>query len=183
MSSKLTQTELGEEFGISSIAMGKKLIELNLRDAETKLATKYAIDNKLGKIVTYTKAGQEIKMTVWNERTIQYIKSNSLKDVKFCAEMLIGKLKNLKKIDDEDTGQKIDQMKFDWTHDEFLEVWKTFSGNMEVLSIFVDKLEKENLIDFAERFDEMKDLKVIVRKHNLENQLEVKDIKEKITKI
>ena len=29
MSSKLTQTELGEEFGISSIAMGKKLIELN----------------------------------------------------------------------------------------------------------------------------------------------------------
>ena len=28
MSSKITQTELGKEFGISSISMGKKLIEL-----------------------------------------------------------------------------------------------------------------------------------------------------------
>ena len=145
MSSKITQTELGKEFGISSISMGKKLIELKLRDADTKLATQYAIDNKLGKIVTYTKAGQEIKMTVWNEKTIQYIKNKSSKDINFCAETLINKLKILKNIEDEDTGQKIDQMKFDWTHDEFLEVWKTFSGNMEVLSIFVDKLEKENL--------------------------------------
>ena len=83
MSSKITQTELGKEFGISSISMGKKLIELKLRDADTKLATQYAIDNKLGKIVTYTKAGQEIKMTVWNEKTIQYIKNKSSKDINF----------------------------------------------------------------------------------------------------
>lgn len=51
---------------------------------------------------------------------------------------------------------------------------------MDNTSIFIDRLEKEKLIDFAERFDEMKDLKVIVRKYNLENQLEMK---EKITKI
>lgn len=108
MSSKITQTELGKEFGISSISMGKKLIELKLRDADTKLATQYAIDNKLGKIVTYTKAGQEIKMTVWNEKTIQYIKNKSSKDINFCAETLINKLKILKNIEDEDTGQKID---------------------------------------------------------------------------
>lgn len=183
MSSKLTQTELGEEFGISSVAMGKKLVELNLRDKETKLATQYAINNKLGKIVTYTKAGQEIKMSVWNEKTIQYIRNKSSKDIKFYVETLVGKLKTLKNIEDEDTGQKIDQMKFDWAYDEFLAVWKNFNQNMDVLSIFVNKLEKENLIDFTERFDEMKDLKINVRKYNLENQLKVKDIKEKITKI
>ena len=51
---------------------------------------------------------------------------------------------------------------------------------MDNTSIFIDRLEKEKLEDFAERFDEMKDLKVIVRKYNLENQLEMK---EKITKI
>lgn len=55
MSSKLTQTELGEEFGISSIAMGKKLIELKLRDSKTKLATQYALDNNFAKIVNYQK--------------------------------------------------------------------------------------------------------------------------------
>ena len=52
MSSKITQTELGKEFGISSISMGKKLIELKLRDADTKLATQYANDKKIRKIVT-----------------------------------------------------------------------------------------------------------------------------------
>ena len=30
MSSKITQTELGKEFGISSISMGKKLIEKSI---------------------------------------------------------------------------------------------------------------------------------------------------------
>lgn len=42
-------------------------------------------------------------MTVWNEKTIQYIKNKSSKDINFCAETLINKLKILKNIEDEDT--------------------------------------------------------------------------------
>lgn len=183
MSSKITQTELGKEFGISSISMGKKLIELKLRDADTKLATQYAIDNKLGKIVTYTKAGQEIKMTVWNEKTIQYIKNKSSKDINFCAETLINKLKILKNIEDEDTGQKIDQMKFDCAYDDFLGLWKSYNQNMKVLSIFVNKLEKEKLMEFAYEFDELKNLKIIVSKYDLEKQLNLKNIKSKKIKL
>lgn len=171
MSSKLTQTQLGEEFGISSIYMGKKLVELNLKDEKSKKVTKYAFDNKLGKNVTYIKGGKEISIAIWNENTIEYIKKKYFENPDFCAQILIGKLKNLKTIEDSDTGQKIDQIKFDFAYDDFLEIWKKFNSNIKVLSIFVEQLEKVKLMHFAERFEEIKNLKVTTEKYKLESQL------------
>jgi hypothetical protein len=43
------QTDLGKKFGISAIAVGKFLISVGLKDNETKLATKKALDNGYAK--------------------------------------------------------------------------------------------------------------------------------------
>ena len=54
---------------------------------------------------------------------------------------------------------------------------------MKTLSIFVNKLEKEKLMEFAYEFDELKNLKIIVSKYDLEKQLNLKNIKSKKIKL
>ncbi len=184
MSQKLTQTELGEEFGLSSIAMGKKLIELNLRDKETKLATQYAISNNLAKNVTYSKGGKDITMTIWNNKTIQYIKKKTRHNDQFLAEMLIGKLKALKKIEDDDTqGDKVQQWSFDLAYEDFENSFKKVQNNHSLLTLFFSELEKSKLFQYSKNYDLLKDLETIATKTNLDNNLNINDTKEKIIKI
>ena len=183
MSSKLTQTELGEEFGISSIAMGKKLVELKLRDSKTKLATQYELDNHFAKIVNYQKGSEVVKMNVWYSNIIEHIQKKTKKDFNFCAEVLFGKIKELKKIEDNDSGQKIDQWLFDSAHESFLSYYQKYSENLDILSLLLKKLKKGNLLEFSSRFNELKNLNSIILNHNLSKKLETKNTKEKIVKI
>lgn len=74
-------------------------------------------------------------------------------------------------------------MKFDCAYDDFLGLWKSYNQNMKILSIFVNKLEKEKLMEFAYEFDELKNLKIIVSKYDLEKQLNLKNIKSKKIKL
>lgn len=183
MSTKITQTELGLEFGISSIAMGKKLIQLKLRDKTTKLATDYALKNNLAKIVSYQKGAEIIKMNVWNENTIKYIIKKTEKDFNFCADILLGKIKELKKIEDNDRGQKIDVWIFDSAYESFLNSFKIYSNNYEILTLFLNKLTKENLLNYLERFEDLKNLNLKILNNNLDKKLPIKNIKEEIIKI
>ena len=183
MSSKLTQTELATEFGISYIAMGKKLIELKLRDTKTKLATQYALDNHFAKIVNYQKGSEIVKMNVWYSNIIEHIQRKTKKDFNFCADILFGKIKELKKIEENDSGQKIDYWMFDSAHESFLKYYQNYSENLDILSLLLTKLKKENMLDFASRFEELKNLNTIVLQQNLSRKLPTKNIKERKNKI
>lgn len=184
MAQRLTQTELGNRFGLSSISMGKKLIELKLKDKETKLATQYAISNKLAKNVTYSKDGKEVKMSIWNNKTIEYIKNKTSQDEKFLSEMLIGKFKILKKIEDEDTqGDKVRQWNFDWAYEDFENLFKDIQNKNNVLMFFYSQLEKTKLVTYSKNYDLLKNLEIIAIKTILEKKLKINTIKEKIIKI
>lgn len=158
MASKLTQTKLADEFGLSSIAMGKKLIELKLRDPVTKLVTEYAYNLGLGHNISYVKDGKEINVALWNHNVINYIRKKSQNDYDFKAQSLIGKLKAMKKIEDEDSGGKIEQMEFDYKRELFVEDWNKFNKDENVLNTFLKLLKKENLLTFAQQFDEMEEI-------------------------
>jgi len=170
MAKTLTQTQLGEEFGLSSIAMGKKLIELNLRDKDTKLATDFAIQNKLAKNVKYSKGTQELLMTVWTNQSITYIKNKTKKDENFLSIELFGKFFKLKQISDDDTqGDKLQQMNFDWHYEEFTKIFN--SSKESVKNLFYKKIEEHKLISYAQDFDIFVNLEKIILKKNLESDL------------
>lgn len=181
--SRITQTELSEEFGLSSIAMGKKLVELKLKDKNTKLATDYAIKHRLGKNITYIKGRKEVKMAIWNEGTIKYVKHQLFKNKSFCAQTLIAKLKKIKQVSDKYDGSKAEQLEFDFLYDSFQQTLQLFEGDMKVLRLFFDELKKENILEYAQKFDELKDLTILVNKYELENELDVKSLQRKISKI
>jgi hypothetical protein len=58
-----TQTQLAAKFGFSSIQMGKLLADMGLRDPNTKLPTKEAIENGFAIISSYNKQ----PMGVWKK--------------------------------------------------------------------------------------------------------------------
>lgn len=184
MAQRLTQTELGEQFGLSSISMGRKLIELKLRDKETKLATNYAISNNLAKNVTYSKDGKDITISIWNNKTIEYIKSKTRPDAKFLSEMLMGKFKILKKIEDDDTqGDKAQQWKFDFAYEDFETLFKENKNNHNVLALFYLQLEESKLVTYSKKYDLLEGLAAIAMKTNLANNLKGNITNEKTIKI
>lgn len=153
MSTKLTQTELGEIFGLSAIEMGKKLIELNLRDKNTKLATENAISNELAKIVSYSKNDQDIVITIYNYKTVEYIKKETKNDIEFQSQSLIGKLKNIKRISEDDiNGNKEQQIMLDDACDEFKEKLKNNLNNNKIMELFYKKVDKLKLKNYLEHF-------------------------------
>lgn len=159
--SRMTQTELGDYFGVSSICMGKKLVQLKLKDSTTKLATPISITKKLGENISYIKKGQEIHMAVWRGTIIEYLYSNINNDFHFCADSIIGYLKKLKDNEENDTGQKADMWNFEYLYDEMLKIWSHFDTNNDFCKILIKKLKKENLLEFAEGFDALKDIRKI----------------------
>ena len=183
MSNKLTQTELGTILGLSSVAIGKKLVEWNLKDKETKLATDYAIKKNLAKNVTYEKYGKNISMTIWNNEAVNYIKNKMSTDYEIIANMLFGKFKKLKKIEDEDDGTKIKQLELEYFYEDFEKDFKIFRNDDNVLSLFYKKLEKDNLLEDIENIELLRDLRVIKNKNDLDNFLQEKSKKEKTKKI
>lgn len=183
MGSQITQTALGEELGLSSIEMGKKLTDLSLRDKTTKVATRYALENNLGKNVSYIKAGKEVKMAVWNEKTIEYIKEKSLEDPVLCSQILLGLLKKLKIIEDRDTGSKVDQFTFTCIYEDFTSLFESIKNQEEFLSKFAIMVKKDDLLDYAIQLEELQDLPIVIAKHNLEISLTRKKVKEKPNKI
>lgn len=157
----MTQTELVDFFGVSSICMGKKLVQLKLKDSTTKLATHLSITKKLGINISYTKKGQEIHMAVWKGKVIEYLHSNIKNDFQFCSDSIIGYLKKLKDTEENDTGQKLDMWNFEYLYDELLKIWSHFDKNNDFCKILIKKLKKENLLEFAEGFDVLKDIRTI----------------------
>lgn len=181
---KITQTELAQEFGITVLEMGKKLIELNLKDQKTLLATNYALKNKLAKNINYTKNNKEIKMVIWDEKIIKYINKKMRNNLDFLSNCLMGKIKELKRIENDDSkGYKIQEIEFDYVYEEFLLLYDKNKKNVEILKEFYLKLEKENLISYAENYDFFKDLKIILNNIHLNEKLQKKENIKEINKI
>ncbi|MEK7435117.1 MAG: hypothetical protein AABZ74_18445 [Cyanobacteriota bacterium] len=65
----VTQTQMGLYFGLSAIAIGKKLIELGLKDS--KRPTKKAFDENLAKVFFYK---PKIESFLWDKEIINLIK-------------------------------------------------------------------------------------------------------------
>lgn len=158
MSDKLTQTELGQFLGLSSIAMGKKLVELGLRDPDTKLATPFAIQRKIAKTVKYLRGGEEVRMSVYNHKTLQYIK-NKLGANEFVAQELLGKLKGFQAARAADDGSKGGYLMWELASSEFGHVFKTIENNAPALQLFLELLKKEKLTSFFEATEWGQDLK------------------------
>ena len=73
-----SQTDIGKEFGLSAVAIGKILIENGLKDSETKLATSEAIDKGFAKS-TPLKDGTPYFM--WNQWKIKAIVNKEHKPI------------------------------------------------------------------------------------------------------
>lgn len=180
MSKKLTQTNLGEVFGLSSIAIGKKLIELNIKDKDTKLATDYAITHNLAKNVSYSKNGENIQMSVYNQKTIDYINNKTKNDDIFFSEQLFGHIKNIKKIEDNDTdGSKVHTWLIQAAYEDFEKLFNSVKNNHTILVLFYKKLEKEKLLDYSKHFVFLKNLDIIANKIIIEQKINLDNIKEK----
>ncbi len=171
MAKTLTQTELGEEFGISSVAMGKKLVELNLKDKDTKLATDLAVEKKLAKNVKYIKNDKVLDMAVWNNQAIHYIRNKTKNNNEFMSEVLFGKFMTLQKMEDNYSTQanNIQQISFNWHYEEFLKIFKKSKEPIKVL--FYKKLEENNLVKYARSFDIFDDLEITLMKEKLSEEL------------
>jgi hypothetical protein len=166
-----TQTEIGEEFGMSSVDMGKKLVELNLKNKETGLATDLAIEKKLAKNIKYIKNDKVLDVAVWNNQAIKYIRSKTKNNNDFLSEELLGKFMALQKMEDSYStqGNNVQQIRFNWQYEEFLKIFKKSKETIKVL--FYKKLEENNLVKYARSFDIFDDLEITLMKEKLSDEL------------
>lgn len=160
MAKKLTQTEIGNYFGLSSVAMGKKLVELNLKDKDTKIATDYAIKKKLAKNVLYTNNGVEATISIWDRSVLNYIKQKVAGDVDFLSDVLFNKFKAVtnKAKEYQKNGRKQDLLELDYVEDIFLKEFHNLKNNDKVLSCFVLKLKNKKLLDKLSSYAEYNEL-------------------------
>lgn len=99
----ITQTEMADHFLVSSILFGKKLIDLDLKDVKTKLATQKALTEDLAKNISK----KDQTFSIWNKSIISKIEKNITKDLTFCANIIVGCFLRFKEIQKESDGTKI----------------------------------------------------------------------------
>ncbi len=114
----MNQTEIGKYFNVSSIEIGKKLIEYDLRDPKTKKATEKALKEEFA-IETPLKDGTYFCM--WNKNKIISLFSHDMKVISEEQRYINEAIKCKKEIDDlSDRGQdKIAAIAWDGFYDQF----------------------------------------------------------------
>ena len=130
------QTNLGKKFGLSGIALGKILVQHGLKDPETKLATKKAVDDGWARS-TPMKDGTPFFM--WSSEKVGSLlgqEHKKLSPVEYWVQEVLKIYKQADKLSDE--GQdKIGYMMVDCMYDE---VPKNIRQEVEV--IVKQKIEK-----------------------------------------
>ena len=171
----LTQTALGKAAGMSSTSVGKKLVEMGLKSKETNQATPHAVQNKLAKIVTYTKNEKGAPMTLWDQKVVKMISGEtpSMQNVeveanneaKFNPEKtknhqqphiiniddLIAFLKQMKQAHENfhATGDNTHEDEYDQHYDSFILTFNKHKNNKEVTNAIKQKIHEEQLFNFV----------------------------------
>jgi hypothetical protein len=113
----IRKTDVGKNFGISAIAVGKILIEAELKDPSTKLATEHALSEGYAKS-TPLKDGTPYFM--WNIEKIRPLISKEhqpLSRVDFWVNEVRNRIKEAEKLD-EDGNDKLAIMLYDSRYEE-----------------------------------------------------------------
>lgn len=168
----LTQTALGKAAGMSSTSVGKKLVELGLKSKETNQATPHAVQNKLAKIVTYTKNEKGAPMTLWDQKVVKMVTGESTpnteievnNEVKTSPEKtknnqlhiiniddLIAFLKQMKQAHENfhATGDNSHEDEYDQHYDSFILTFNKHKNNKEVTNAIKQKIHEEQLFNFV----------------------------------
>ena len=114
----MNQTEIGKYFNVSSIEIGKKLIESGLRDPKTKKATERALKEEFA---TETPLKDGTYFCMWNKNKIISLFSHSMKVIPEEQRYINEAIKYKEEIDElSDSGQdKIAMMAWDGFYDQF----------------------------------------------------------------
>lgn len=169
----LTQTALGKAAGMSSTSVGKKLVEMGLKSKETNQATPQAVQNKLAKIVTYTKNEKNAPMTLWDQKVVKMIsdetptyteqevrnktnphseknKNNSHPPL-ITIEELIAFLKQMKLAHENfhATGDDSHEDEYDQHYDSFILTFNKHKNNKEITNAIKQKIHEEQLFNFV----------------------------------
>lgn len=168
----LTQTALGKAAGMSSTSVGKKLVDMGLKSKETNQATPHAVQNKLAKIVTYTKNEKGAPMTLWDQKVIKMVTGESTSntevevnnEVKTSPEKtknnqphiiniddLIAFLKQMKQAHENfhATGDNSHEDEYDQHYDSFILTFNKHKNNKEVTNAIKQKIHEEQLFNFV----------------------------------
>lgn len=125
----ITQTELANEFFISSVLMGKKLVKMGLRDPETKMATEKSIKDGIAKNVSI----KETIFSKWDKSLIKKIEKTINQDEEFCIDVIVGFLVTMNKVSESYDGSKMDDILSDSLYMRFEDIYRKIKifGNIK----------------------------------------------------
>lgn len=110
-----TQTKIAQKFGLSSIKMGQKLVELNLKCQETKLPTDLALQQGFAIIVESPNYGS---MGVWKTPVIGFLKQHLEYNKHIFFDSILATMQKIKNINMKFQNDEVHKLEAEIIYDE-----------------------------------------------------------------